>query len=317
MSALFPSASDQGIVVFWLWKSLHYGTRMALSFALIIAGCVLQYLGGTVVPGVVLLALGNLLLLVRGYDNRVTAGKYDPATTWQRVEYAKVLELDALSRKMRAWDRSALDITNPLGALVLIAVLGVLGAALWLSASVLDSPLQIAVIDAAVLVLPHYVTGIRSILTKPNLMIKITFIEKLFEVMKPALAPDAQEFFMLLKDAGVKLPDDVKFRVPIAGQQADFLGLYGQIVTNTVQGTSYPYFYTVLVAKKGYGLERACQRYKPPENITNEFKQQGDVEVFVIRQTTTQTSGYCTTPADGARILGEALKLAAWSAVKH
>jgi len=84
--------------------------------------------------------------------------------------------------------------------------------------------------------------------------------------------------------------------VDIEGQHPDFLGLYGQVVLNDVQGTSYPYFYVVLVAKDGFGLRDAYQQFQPDEDITKEFKREDQVEVMVIRQYTTDKSGYHTKP---------------------
>jgi hypothetical protein len=115
---------------------------------------------------------------------------------------------------------------------------------------------------------------------------------------------------MLLRGAEAKLPDDVKFKVDIQDHHPDFLGLYGQVVLNEVQGSSFPYFYVVLVARRGFGLTEAKESYIDPRGMTTELKYQGEVEVFVIRQTTTKTSGYHTKPTKALRIFLEGLGLA-------
>ena len=119
---------------------------------------------------------------------------------------------------------------------------------------------------------------------------------------------------MLLR--GGTIPDDLKFRVDIKDRDKDFLGLYGQVVLNEVQGKSYPYFYVVLVARRGYGLEATGKGVFRP-GVTTEFKVQDQVEVFVIRQKTTKTSGYHTKPGDALLILGDGLGLAERLAVKQ
>jgi hypothetical protein len=66
----------------------------------------------------------------------------------------------------------------------------------------------------------------------------------------------------------------------------------------------------VLVAKKGFGLEDAFKNFIPPAKITKEFKIEGDVEVFVIRQATTKTSGYHTRDKQMGSILAAGINLA-------
>ena len=115
---------------------------------------------------------------------------------------------------------------------------------------------------------------------------------------------------MLLKGSDAKIPDDIKFKVDVEGRHPDFLGLYGQVVLNEVQGSSYPYFYVVLVARQGFGLADAHREYKSPRRIISEIKNQGQVEVLVIRQKTTKKSGYHTNPKKSAQIFLEGLELA-------
>jgi hypothetical protein len=116
---------------------------------------------------------------------------------------------------------------------------------------------------------------------------------------------------MLLKGAGkTKVPDDVKFKVEISGHHPDFLGLYGQVVTNEVQGSSYPYFYVVLVARRGFGLPEIGRRHAGPSGTVVEIKNQDEVEVLVIRQKTTKKSGYHTPPSRCVEIFMDGLDLA-------
>jgi hypothetical protein len=180
-----------------------------------------------------------------------------------------------------------------------------------------DTVFHIFAVDAAILLFPHWYTGKRDILSKPKLLQKIRLIKKLLRNVESSLQEQHTiEYFMLLKGKHTKVPNDIKFRVGFENQHPDFLGFYGQIVTNSVSGKVYPYFYVVLVAKKGYGLKRAFDRYSPSRKITKEFKKQGDVEVLVIRQTTTRTSGYYTNNRTMQRIFLEGLNVAGKAAVK-
>jgi hypothetical protein len=317
MANIFLSSEQQGVVVFWIWKALAYPKRILLSFGCILVGFWLQYYLYSIFPGVILIVLGNLFLVVRGYDNRVNFGAYSPTTNWEKVAESKLLEVEQLVKKMRRWDRSTIDVSNGLGILTVIIVLLILLIVFMAGLSEENLVHQIIAIDAAILLLPHWLTGKRSILTQPNLLLKTKIIKRLLQDTKTRLQNHQVEFFMLLKGKNdTKIPDDVKFRVKIHQQHQDFLGFYGQIVTNMVGSTTYPYFYVVLVAKKGYGLQEAFDSYAAPRNCTKEYKVQGDVEVFVIRQTTTRTSGYHTKGKDIQRIFLEGLKIAEKAAVK-
>ena len=119
MANVFLSSEQQGIVVFWIWKSLSYSIRMIISFACILAGFVIQYHWYSLqyhrswyalqyhwylALGVLLILLGNLFLLVRGYDNRINFGKYTPESGWEKVEQSKLLEVEQFVKKMKKWE---------------------------------------------------------------------------------------------------------------------------------------------------------------------------------------------------------------------
>ncbi len=303
---ILPKTEDRAVVVFHLLPSLEYGPRMAAAFGLIAAGFAVQLAMMAVLPGVFLIAAGNLLLLVRGYDNRVDFATFDPTAEWERVELERLDDLIALHRQMRRWDISALDITNILGAALFLLITFTTTAV----AIFARGPLQILVIDAMVLLLPHWLTGVRSILVQPKLMVRVNTFREVLEESAAELADHEVNLLMLLSGSTTKIPDDLKVRIDIKDRDPDFLGLYGQVVLNEVQGRSYPYFYAVLVARRGYGLDKAKDAYSPPSNVTTEHNVQDKVEVLVIRQTTTKTSGYHTELVDAVRILHDAVDVA-------
>lgn len=308
---ILPDRQDRGIVVFLLLPSVAYGTRLIASFGLIAVGLVIQVVTGTFLAGCVPLIAGNILLLVKGYDNRVDPGQFDPELHWEPVELSKLQEIKELDQKIRRWDRSALDISNPLGVVVFLLVAAPIVAVAFLYPG---APRLLA-LDAAVLLAPHWITGIRSILVRPKLVVQIDAIESVLNDAEERLSRHTVTLMMLLGEGEARIPEDIKFKVELADHHEDFLGLYGQAVLNDVQGTSYPYFYVVLVARKGYGLGDAYRKYHPPKNITKEYKPQGEVEVMVIRQHTTETKGYHTKPAHARTILFAGLDVAEQVAV--
>lgn len=305
MSRLSLSNDERGILVFKLWPNLGYRPRMQISFALIILGFVIQWFTGLAFPGVLVLLAGNALLLVTGYHNKVEFGSYNPAAQWQKTTLEKLDELVELEKKIKKWDRSKIDISNPLGLGIFVMLLFLFY--LWISNS--HGSNQIIAIDAAALFLPHWLTGFRRMLRLPGLMVKAESIKDLLG--SQASGPDKYklELLTLLKGGEEKLPEDLKIKIMPNAPVDNFLGLYGQVVINAVQGKSYPYFYVVLVAEKSSELKSLYRHYTPPSGIISEFKSQDKVDVFIVRQKTSKTSGYHTKPERIQRIFGEGLDL--------
>jgi hypothetical protein len=246
-----------------------------------------------------------LLFLVRGFDNRVDFGRFEPDAQWERVELGKMEQLLNHDRRMSRWDRSALDVTNGLGVVVLL----LLALPLVLLAANTQGQLRVLALDALVLLVPHWLTGTRSVMRQPNLILKAKLVRDLLDTAAPSLAGLKPELLLLLQ-GNLKIPADLKLKMAFEGQAPDFLGLYGQVVINRVQGKPFPYFYVVLVARPNAGLRELERQYHAPDNLVAEFKVQPDVEVLVLRQHTTKTSGYHTKPDTMRQILAEGVQLA-------
>ena len=309
------SSADRGVVVFLFWPSLSYGKRLALAFGLILAGLAVQIasqasIGGALafLAGALPLLAGNLLLLVKGYNNRVDFGRYDAAAAWETAGTEKLDELLALDKRIRQWDSSLMDVSDLKGGCLLAGVLGALG----LGALIIPGFTRVLLLDAMLLLLPHWITGIRSALVLPRLLVKVRTARELLQDanVKPKIQDHKVDLMVLLKGKEKRLPDDIKIRVTLKGQHPDFLGLYAQVVVNEVNGTSYPYLYAVLVAKKGYGLRGAFDRFQPGPGLLKELKEQDEVEVLVIRLKTTARSGYHTDSEMARGIFLKGLSLA-------
>ncbi|MBN1863698.1 MAG: hypothetical protein JW808_02230 [Victivallales bacterium] len=308
---LFLSSEERGVVSFKFMRNMRYGKRILLSAALIASGFAIQILLPSLfIFGCAVLLCGNLLLLVNGYDNRVQFGKYNADSKWEKVDKAKFMELREMQNKMNEWDRSPTDSSNPLGCLCMLIVMGTCAVMIFFSS--MGEPLFIAGVNIAILLLPHWITGLKlmTMVLDHNLEAKINVISKVIEDAEAKLADHKIEYYMLLTGKDVKIPKDVKFRVAIKDAHPDFIGLYGQVVLNDVQGKKYPYFYTVLVAKAGYGLDIKVKtapdakdekffgallgKVRGTTKINKRRTMQKDVEVLVIRQHTTEKSGYYT-----------------------
>jgi hypothetical protein len=313
------SPRDRDIVVFHFRPHMPYGKRRAIAFGLVAGGLILQALATSFWLGTPFLLAGSLLLCVRGYHNRVESGRFSPEATWETVDANRLEELMELDRKILRWNRSFMDASHPLGLFALLAILGPAGIVALHRMSggfaLFSRSVDMLILDAALILFPHWVTGIRRILRLPKLMVKVEAIRDIPNRTGAGIGKDRVSVMMLLKGAA-KLPDDVKLRVQIDGAHKDFLGMYVQVVTNDVQGKSYPYLYAVLVAREGYGLKRHFDGFAPPKKVVKEFKRQDDVEILIVRQHTTKKSGYHTNAAAARRIFLASLALAREAARK-
>jgi hypothetical protein len=91
-----------------------------------------------------------------------------------------------------------------------------------------------------------------------------------------------------------------------------WIGLQIQICINTVQGSDFPYLYCVLLAKPEANLHLMFHQLSvlPQPKLTVEPSSQADVDVIVVRQTTTKKAGYHTKPQDAQRVVAAALDIA-------
>lgn len=318
MAFIFLNPSEQGQVVFIIWKSLHYKIRLFISIAFILAGFITQYLEFALFPGVILILAGNLLLLPAGISNLKNLGIFEPDSNWEKVEKHKLDEYLDMDLKSRKWDLSAIDVTNALGGFIFVILFLGLGFLILAAISNNNTTMIIATVDAMVLLLPYWLSGFRSIFNVSQLTMKVKLVKELLAKMETRLQAHKVEYYFLLRGKDKRIPMDVKFRVHLAGQHKDFLGFYGQTTINgQANGVAYPYFYVVLVARQGYGLDDIYMTLPKNLKIKKEFKIQEDVEVIVIRQNTDSVSmGYRTTPKQVEAIFLEGLALAEKVALK-
>jgi len=278
---------------------------------LIVLGLGLQFYYYSAFPGFLVVLFGNLFLLVKGYDNRLKMGKLNSYSQWENISKEQVDKLANLHKKIISWDRSALDITNVLGfwmffimALIVI-ILFINGADYY------NKSYNILALNIIVLVIPHWFTGVRKILTKPILILKINLLNNLIFKFQSEISEMNIDFLVQFKGEKAKkaLPEDIKIKVSTPKDPEYFLGMYAQICINDVNGSKYPYFYIVLVGKPEFNLKEKTKNYKPPLNMIKEYTIQKDVDVLVIRQFTTSTSGYHTKEKVYCQIFQEGLSI--------
>ncbi|OQY01606.1 MAG: hypothetical protein B6I20_07655 [Bacteroidetes bacterium 4572_117] len=295
MGTLLLSKEEQGIVIFHIWKSLPYNIRLGLSVFLIFIGFVIQYYSYEVMPGAIFVLAGNLLLIVKGYDNRIKLASYKAGADWVKTDKEQLDNIVKLNTKVKRWDISAIDISNPMGVTFFI----LLGFAIFIlyvyGFGTYNPGIEIVAINIAIMLFPHWFTGIKRITTLPKLINKINIYRRIMKNFGEDLAKDEVNFMMWVRGKEKKLPSDVKMKVEFKGQPEGFLGMYAQTSINNVQGKDYPYFYVVLVAKPEFQLiKKYYESVEVPRKVIKEKSRKDGVEIIVIRQYTTKTGGYHT-----------------------
>ncbi|MCF6241441.1 MAG: hypothetical protein L3J74_08875 [Bacteroidales bacterium] len=295
MAIVSLSKENKSIIVFHIWKSLPYNLRMLLSFFLIATGFLIQYYGA-IFLGLMFIGGGNLLILVKGYDNRIKLGKYTAAGEWVKTDKEHLDQIVEMNKKLQKWDRSPFDISNTAGRALFFS-LGISAfIILMIAVEYGNIYLQIFIFDASVLFIPHWFTGLKRVTTTPLLLRKIGIYNKILKDSKEELDDKKVSFMIYVKGENDKLPNDVKMKIEFNQQPEAFLGLYAQISLNNVQGKYYPYFYMVLVAKEEMNMsDKYFNQIKVSKPIIKEKSKENNMDIIVIRQYTTKTSGYHTT----------------------
>ncbi len=311
----FPAPEQQDSIRFYFAKGLTYRTRRILILACLLAGLILQIVMMRLWPGILCILLGVALGLVKGYDSRVRLKSFKNDETWTEVQIEKLREIESIRQKSKRWDRDALDITNNLGCAVLVIAL-VLGICLsFLAGAVVADTgvtgILLADVSAGAAVLryrraPGAEAGKPGCQGRALLKLHEHFTKRRMET---------ETFVPMMRigraGEGKTVPVDVRFQVRYRGLPPDrFYGLQGTVNINLVQGTSYAYFYCVIVAKTDFGLKKYRDRVKQSNRVMCEYQVQDDAEVLVIRHPTTKTSGYHTNDAACAEILTAAMDTA-------
>ncbi|MFV1965020.1 MAG: hypothetical protein ACC628_06325 [Pirellulaceae bacterium] len=253
---VLPDRERRHLLQFYLAPKMGYRTRLGLAAGLIATGLLLQLLWPSqerayMVTFSVLLLAGNAFLLVRGYNlrprHRLSRGDWEKTT---RDRFRQVRELE---KKVRSWDETFADCTCVTGLVCLAALAATVAFVTFLlnSQAGTRSWAPVFAIDAAVLLLPHWVTGTRRGWKPVTLRQHIDSVEAALKAIESFSDPPCQIQPMLnMAGKGDKrVPIEARAFIRFPDGPEEFLGLQFQVSVNDVQGTKYPYLYAVIVAR--------------------------------------------------------------------
>lgn len=291
----FPDPQKQDQIHFIFVKSLSYTRRMMLVVFFIISGLLCELLF-SFTAGLLLLTTGMLLSLIKGY--KAIPDMDSSPEEWNRVteqEYHKIIDKQ---NQLKDWDSDVFDITNLQGGLIFIFFTGIILYFAFFLKSVFGEAFFLKfLLNMAVIILPHWFTGVRTYLKKDRLIIKIKLLLSLMKEFSRQKNLSLSPMLSIRKTKeGKGSPHDVRLMIKFNSQPPSFMGIQVQISINDVQGCDYPYLYAVLIAKKNSGLfeKSPSTTSETCAGLTVEKSSSEDVDIIVIRQTTSKTSGYHT-----------------------
>lgn len=285
-------------LVFHFFKRMSNGNRLLLFILLFTSGIVLQAVTNNFLAGCFVLAAATFLLLNKGLDKRVFPERFNHNTEWKPTTREQVEEIVAMDKKLRVWDRSGFEMTSCAGVFFFFVIV-IVGFTLVIGGNEEhDNMMAFMGGNLMILIIPHYFAGFKkydagakavfyareclkagAIVNELNKDIKVTYMT--------LLAPNAK--------TGVIFPKEVKLKLTRKGAPTEFLGAYGQLSINKVGSSEFPYFYTVLIFKPEFGLKAKFDDINLRSDVViKEYSEESGVEVLVIRQKTTRTSGYHT-----------------------
>ncbi|MDJ0974030.1 MAG: hypothetical protein QNJ98_06185 [Planctomycetota bacterium] len=302
--------SEEHAIEFGAAKSMDYKHRLTIVMALVLIGFGLQVALLNAWVGVPFLLFALVLTWVRGFDAKLDHRRPRMNGAWEETDVGRIKDILDLDKKMRSWDSSLMDISSPGGAFMFLLALGGVAAVWFMLREDTPNIATIVAVDGVLLIVPQWFNGMRFIQTRGDLVLKATHVAKVLDRVGTKDVGDADlkaRMYMVGKD-GERNPNNFKLTARWPDGPEGFYGLQAQVVVNRVQGTGYPYFYACLVAKEGLGLlERGVPKGLPPGVIV-ETETKDEVDVVIIRQKTSKTSGYHTKPPKSSMILRTALR---------
>ena len=281
--------------------------RSALSFILVMIGYALQVTGRNFFIGLPFLVGCFLINLIKGISIKgETASEY----VWEEVTPERIELVYQHCQKIKKFKSAGIGCFMGL-IFATVFLFSVLAPAMVGKNGILPFGLTVAIIDTIILFAGLFVSGNKSAWMPNNMDVKTTAIRHLINLPMITKDPSLKvaPFIEIGKTKTGSFPHDTRMLVKFIDAPESFIGVQGQISINNVKSTAYPYFYAVIIAKHEFDL---FKKFGQPElwNITIENNEDDEVDVVVIRQTTTKTSGYHTDDKVQDYILENSISLA-------
>ncbi len=292
--------------VYLLFDKISVRLRNVVSFLLIATGFLFQLSSRNILTGIPFIIACFVLNLMKG----VSIKKIRPRNvTWQQVTPEKIEQVSVQCRKIKKFRSSSA------GVLIVVFIFFIMwftfGMPVLKALSSFPFPLIATITNAVILFSGLALTGRTSAWMPNALDIKIEIVKRFINsaLIKADPVLQAIPYLEIGETEKGTVPMDTRLFIKFKNASESFIGLQGQISINTVKSRNYTYFYVVLLAKPEFGLFEKIGK-NLLDKLTVEQKKTEDVDVIVIRQHTTKTSGYYTNESIQDYILQNGIQLA-------
>lgn len=285
--------------------SIGQRTRVLVSLLLIAAGFALQWSTKNILVGLPLIVACVLLNFVKS----VSIKKIRPQKlTWREVTPQRINDVLEHCAKIKRFSSGNTGCVVAFAILIFLAIS--FGVPILHLLARLSFSLVATVVNAVILFGGLAISGRRSAWMPHALDIKAKIVERMIASSLITSDPvlQAVPYLEIGKSDDGEFPNDTRFLIRFQNAPKSFIGLQGQISINSVKSRAYPYFYCVLIAKSDFKLFEKFGKHTL-DKIVIEQKRTKEVDVIVVRQHTTKTSGYHTNKAVQDYILRESIKL--------
>ena len=281
--------------------------RAIVSAVLIFTGFAFQLSTKNILAGIPFIILCVLLNMIKSISiKRVRPEKLK----WEEVTEQKIGEVMEHCRRVKRFRSGNLGCF--VGLIIALVFFGVFLFPVIEDIS-LPFPLVATVANAFILFAGLILGGRKSAWMPRALDTKIQIVRGIMESPLVKGDPDLSTipYLEIGQTRQGTFPNDARVLIKLRDAPNEFIGLQGQISINAVKSRDYPYFYVVLIAHPGFKLFEKFKSLKVVlNNVTVEKRKTSEVDVIVLRQTTTKTSGYHTDQKVQDYILVKSIKAA-------
>jgi hypothetical protein len=264
--------------------------RMFFSVLLVAVGFLVQLTTNNILAGLPFIIFCAIFNMLRGISIKKIVPK---KLTWQEVTPVKIEDVITQCNKIKRFRSSSTGCI----VIVVLLVFGFSFGAPVLFSLLSSSPVALVatIVNAVILFAVLGLSGRKSAWMPHALDIKAKIVQRMLAspVFKDDPGVTVVPYIEIGEGDAGTFPNDVRFLTKFKDTPDDLIGLQAQISINKVKGRPYPYFYVVIIAKHGFNLFKKFSS-KEPDKLVIEQKRTGEVDVIVIRQRTTKTSGYHT-----------------------
>jgi len=292
--------------VYLIFDKITPQLRGALSVLLICTGFLFQISSKNILTGLPFIIACLVLNLMKGISiKKIRPGRLN----WQEVTPAKIDQVLVQCKRIKKF-RSK-DLGCFVAFFVFIIFAFSFGMPFLREIASVPFPLVATIINAIILFIGLALSGRKSAWMPHALDIKTKIVKRMLDspIIKNDPSLQAVPYLEVGKTKEGSFPNDTRILIKFKDAPSEFIGLQGQISINTVKSRNYPYFYVVLIAKHAFNLLEKFGQHSV-DKLVIERKKTEEVDVIVLRQRTTKTSGYHTNKAIQDYILVNGIKLA-------